>query len=34
MFEFIIVFIDDPLSIQRLPDKFDEFVVGNEPATL
>ncbi|KAK1618467.1 hypothetical protein QYE76_023984 [Lolium multiflorum] len=34
MFEFIIVLNDDPLGIQRLPNKFIEFISGNEPATL
>jgi hypothetical protein len=33
-FEFIIVLNDDPLGIQRLPDKFGEFVTGNESAAL
>ncbi|XP_051221641.1 B3 domain-containing protein Os03g0212300-like [Lolium perenne] len=33
-FEFIVVLNGDPLSIQRLPDKFAEFVAGNEPAAL
>jgi hypothetical protein len=29
-FEFIILLNGYPLGIQRLPDKFGEFVVGNE----
>jgi hypothetical protein len=33
-FEFIIVLSEDSLGIQRLSDKFDEFVTGNEPAAL
>jgi hypothetical protein len=32
--EFIIVINDDPLGIQRLPDKFCEFIAGNELAAL
>ncbi|XP_051221049.1 B3 domain-containing protein Os03g0212300-like [Lolium perenne] len=33
-FEFIIVLTGDPLGFQRLPDKFAEFVAGNELAVL
>ncbi|KAK1605504.1 hypothetical protein QYE76_029177 [Lolium multiflorum] len=33
MFEFIAL-KGDPLGIQRLPDKFADFVAGNEPASL
>jgi hypothetical protein len=33
-FEFIVVLNDDPLGIQRLSDKFAEFVAGNEPTAL
>ncbi|KAK1695599.1 hypothetical protein QYE76_012296 [Lolium multiflorum] len=33
-FEFIAVLNGDPLGIQRLPDKFTEFVASNEPAAL
>ncbi|KAK1619119.1 hypothetical protein QYE76_024636 [Lolium multiflorum] len=34
LFEFVVVLKSDPLSIQRLPGKFADFVVGNEPASL
>ncbi|KAK1627672.1 hypothetical protein QYE76_001987 [Lolium multiflorum] len=33
-FEFIVILNGDPLGIQRLPDKFAEFVTGNELAAL
>jgi hypothetical protein len=33
-FEFIVVLNSDPLGIQRLPDKFAEFVADNEPTAL
>ncbi|KAK1620418.1 hypothetical protein QYE76_025935 [Lolium multiflorum] len=33
-FEFVVVLKDDPLGIQRLPDKFANFVTGNEPVAL
>nr|XP_051221396.1 B3 domain-containing protein Os03g0212300-like [Lolium perenne] len=33
-FEFIIVLNSDPIGIQRLPDKFAEFIAGNELAAL
>ncbi|KAK1602832.1 hypothetical protein QYE76_017005 [Lolium multiflorum] len=31
---FIVVLKGDPLGIQRLPDKFADFVAGNEPSSL
>ncbi|KAK1629175.1 hypothetical protein QYE76_003490 [Lolium multiflorum] len=34
LFEFIVVLNGDPLGIQRLPDKFTEFVADNEPSVL
>ncbi|KAK1619373.1 hypothetical protein QYE76_024890 [Lolium multiflorum] len=34
LFEFVVVLNGDPLGIQRLPNKFSEFVAGNEPATM
>jgi hypothetical protein len=33
-FEFLLRIDDDPLGINRLPDKFAEFVDGVEPAHL
>ncbi|KAK1602723.1 hypothetical protein QYE76_008204 [Lolium multiflorum] len=33
-FEFVVVLNGDPLGIQRPPNKFVEFVAGNEPAAL
>jgi hypothetical protein len=33
-FDFIVVLNGEPLGIQRLPDKFTEFFVGNELAAL
>ncbi|KAK1626766.1 hypothetical protein QYE76_001081 [Lolium multiflorum] len=32
--ELVVVLKGDPLGIQRLPDKFAEFVAGNEPPVL
>jgi hypothetical protein len=34
LFEFVVVLKGNPLNIQRLPDKFTDFVAGNEPALL
>ncbi|KAK1686676.1 hypothetical protein QYE76_047524 [Lolium multiflorum] len=34
LFEFIVVLKGDPLGIQRLPDKFTDFVTGDESASL
>ena len=30
----VIVLNDDPIGIQRLPDKFNDFIAGKEPAAL
>ena len=34
LFEFVVVLKGDPLGIQKLPDKFGNFIAGNEPASL
>ncbi|KAK1653627.1 hypothetical protein QYE76_071432 [Lolium multiflorum] len=34
LFEFVVLLNGDPLGIQRLPEKFADFVAGNEPASL
>ncbi|KAK1610154.1 hypothetical protein QYE76_033827 [Lolium multiflorum] len=34
LFEFVVVLKGDPLGIQKLPDKFADFVAGNEPAVM
>ncbi|KAK1662670.1 hypothetical protein QYE76_050829 [Lolium multiflorum] len=34
VFEFVVVLKSDPLGIQRLSDKFANFVTGNEPVML
>jgi hypothetical protein len=34
LFEFVVVIKGDPLGIQRLPDKFAEFIAINESAAL
>ncbi|KAK1617835.1 hypothetical protein QYE76_023352 [Lolium multiflorum] len=34
LFEFVVILKGDPLGIQRLPDKFADFVAGNELASL
>jgi hypothetical protein len=34
MFELVVVLKGDPLGIQRLPDKFADFITGDEPASL